>query len=332
MSKWYSGQGNNSDVVLASKIRLARNLDKVPFPCKMSNEIRKSVCRKIFAALQNSELGGEFDLIELSNLSDIQKTALVEKGYISAQMARQPRYSAVLLSKDESCSIMLCEEDHIRLCVMNAGEDLKEAYKKADKIDNVLIKNMKIAFDDKLGFLTSNPIHLGTGMKASVALHLPAVSERNMMPALSAMVGKLGFSIKPLFSGCGDFYELSNEISLGITEESALDNLTAICKQIVSQERKFRTELMEYADFEDKIFRAMGTLKMARKLSTKEFLDLISLARLGISMNTFDISYENIGNMIHSLGSASIISEAETEFTPDDADRMRAQYVRENIG
>lgn len=332
MSKWYSGQGNNSDVVLSSKIRLARNLDKVPFPCKMSNEIRKSICRKIFAALQNSELGGEFDLIELNNLSDMQKTALVEKGYISAQMARQPRYCAVLLSKDEGCSIMLCEEDHIRLCVMNAGEDLKEAYKRADAIDNVLIKNMKIAFDEELGFLTSNPMHLGTGMKASVALHLPAISERNMMPALSAMVGKLGFSIKPLFSGCGDFYELSNEISLGITEGSAIDNLTAICGQIVTQERKFRTELMEYADFEDKIFRAMGTLKMARKLSSKEFLDLISLARLGISMNSFDISYENIGNMIHSLGSASIISEAETDFTQDDADRIRAQYVRENIG
>ena len=169
-------------------------------------------------------------------------------------------------------------------------------------------------------------------MKASVSLHLPAISERNMIPALSTMVGKLGFSIKPLFSGHGDFYELSNEISLGITEESAIDNLTAICGQIVSQERKFRTELMEYADFEDKIFRAMGTLKMARKLSTKEFLDLISLARLGISMDVFDISYENIGNMIHSLGSASIISEAETDFTPEDADRMRAQYVRENIG
>ncbi len=332
MSKWYSGQGNNSDVVLSSKIRLARNLDKVPFPCRMSNEIRKSICRKIFAALQNSELGGEFDLIELNHLSDMQKAALVEKGYISARMARQPRYSAVLISKDEGCGIMLCEEDHIRLCVMNAGENLKEAYKRADAIDNVLIKNMKIAFDNQFGFLTSNPMQLGTGMKASVSLHLPAISERNMIPALSAMVGKLGFSIKPLFSGYGDFYELSNEISLGITEESAIDNLTAICGQIVSQERKFRTELMEYADFEDKIFRAMGTLKMARKLSTKEFLDLISLARLGISMDVFDISYENIGNMIHSLGSASIISEAETDFTPEDADRMRAQYVRENIG
>lgn len=331
MSKWYSGQGNNSDVVLSSKIRLARNLQKVPFPCRMSNEIRKSVCKKIFAALQNSSFAGEFDLIELSSLSDIEKIALAEKGFISPEMAKQTRYSAVLLSKDESCSVMLCEEDHIRLSVMHAGEDLKAAYKKADAIDNVFIKSMKIAFSDKLGFLTSNPMHLGTGMKASVALHLPAISERNMIGTLSAMVGKLGFSIKPLFSGNGAFYELSNEISLGITEENAIDNLTAICDQIVAQERKFRNELMEYSDFEDKIFRAMGTLKMARKLTVKEFLELISLARLGVSMNSFDISYESIGNMMHSLGTASIISQAETEFSAEDADRMRAQYVRENI-
>lgn len=331
MSKWYSGQGNNSDVVLSSKIRLARNLQKVPFPCRMSNEIRKSVCKKIFAALQNSSFAGEFDLIELSSLSDMEKIALAEKGFISPEMAKQTRYSAVLLSKDESCSVMLCEEDHIRLSVMHAGEDLKAAYKKADAIDNVFIKSMKIAFSDKLGFLTSNPMHLGTGMKASVALHLPAISERNMIGTLSAMVGKLGFSIKPLFSGNGAFYELSNEISLGITEENAIDNLTAICDQIVAQERKFRNELMEYSDFEDKIFRAMGTLKMARKLTVKEFLELISLARLGVSMNSFDISYESIGNMMHSLGTASIISQAETEFSTEDADRMRAQYVRENI-
>ncbi len=331
MSKWYSGQGSNSDVVMSSKIRLARNLQKTPFPCRMSNEVRRTVCKKIFAALQNSSFAGEFDLIELNTLSDMEKIALAEKGFISPEMARQTKYSAVLLSKDESCSIMLCEEDHIRLCVMNAGDDLKEAYKKADEIDNVLIKSMRIAFSDKLGFLTSNPMHLGTGMKASVALHLPAIRERNMISTLSAMVGKLGFSIRPLYSGNGAFYELSNEISLGITEENALDNLTAICDQIVAQERKFRTELMEYSDFEDKIFRAMGTLKMARKLTVSEFFELISLARLGVSMNSFDISYENIGNMIHSLGTASIISQAETEFSADDADRIRAQYVRENI-
>ncbi len=331
MSKWYNTQGNNGDVVISSKIRLARNIEKIPFPCRMSNEIRKSLCKKVFASIQNSKYAGEFDLIELPNLTDAQKIALVEKGYISTQMAKQGQYSAVLLSKDEDCSIMLCEEDHIRLSVMASGDDLKSAYEKANAIDDMLIDNMRIAFDSRLGFLTSNPMHLGTGMKASVVLHLPAINERNMIGALGSMIGKLGFSIKPLHSSNGDFYELSNEISFGIKEENAIDNLYAICSQIVTQERKFRDELMEYDDFEDKIFRAMGTLKMARQVTGKEFFEMMSLVRLGAAMNIFDIKSEKIDEMLHTLGTASILSQANAEMTVNDADKIRAQYLRDNL-
>lgn len=331
MSKWYNTQGNNGDVVISSKIRLARNIEKIPFPCRMSNEIRKSLCKKVFASIQNSKYAGEFDLIELPNLTDAQKIALVEKGYISTQMAKQGQYSAVLLSKDEDCSIMLCEEDHIRLSVMASGDDLKSAYEKANAIDNMLIDNMRIAFDSRLGFLTSNPMHLGTGMRASVVLHLPAINERNMIGALGSMIGKLGFSIKPLHSSNGDFYELANEISFGIKEENAIDNLYAICSQIVTQERKFRDELMEYDDFEDKIFRAMGTLKMARQVTGKEFFEMMSLVRLGAAMNIFDIKSEKIDEMLHTLGTASILSQANAEMTVNDADKIRAQYLRDNL-
>lgn len=331
MSKWYNTQGNNGDVVISSKIRLARNIEKIPFPCRMSNEIRKSLCKKVFASIQNSKYAGEFDLIELPNLTDAQKIALVEKGYISTQMAKQGQYSAVLLSKDEDCSIMLCEEDHIRLSVMASGDDLKSAYEKANAIDNMLIDNMRIAFDSRLGFLTSNPMHLGTGMRASVVLHLPAINERNMIGALGSMIGKLGFSIKPLHSSNGDFYELANEISFGIKEENAIDNLYAICSQIVTQERKLRDELMEYDDFEDKIFRAMGTLKMARQVTGKEFFEMMSLVRLGAAMNIFDIKSEKIDEMLHTLGTASILSQANAEMTVNDADKIRAQYLRDNL-
>ncbi|MDD6728457.1 MAG: ATP--guanido phosphotransferase [Eubacteriales bacterium] len=330
MNKWYCSQGNNSDVVLSSKIRLARNLADAPFPCKMSNEVRKSVCKKIFAAVKNSDIAGEFDMIDMSQTDDLKRISLAEKGVISPEFAKQKMFSSVLVSKDESTSVMLCEEDHIRLTVMSAGQDLENAYKKADEIDDIFIKNLKIAFSERLGFLTSNPMNLGTGLKASLVLHLPAISQKGMMPSLSAMVGKLGFTVKPLF-GSNDFFELSNRISLGITEKSAIENLNAICDQIVKQERAFRQELSEYDDFQDKIYRAMGTLKMARKLSTKEFYDLISLVRLGVSMGSFDESYENIGNMLYSLGTATIMSGAEERMTVDEADKLRAQYVREQL-
>lgn len=330
MNKWYSSQGNNSDVVLSSKIRLARNLADAPFPCKMSNDIRKSVCKKIFASVKNSDLAGEFDLIDMTLLDDIKKISLAEQGVISPEFAKQNMFGSVLVSKDASTSVMLCEEDHIRLTVQAAGQNLETAYKKADVIDDIFIKNLKIAFSDRWGFLTSNPINLGTGLKASLILHLPAITERGMMPSLTAMVNKLGFTVKSLYGG-SDFYELSNRISLGITEKNAIENLNAICDQIVKQERAFRQELMEFDDFQDKIYRAMGTLKMARKLSTNEFYSLISLVRLGISMGSFDTDYEKIGNMIYSLGTATIMSGAEERMTVDEADKLRAQYVREKL-
>lgn len=330
MNKWYSSQGNNSDVVTASKIRLARNLSDAPFPCRMSNDIRKSVCKKIFAAVKNSQLAGEFDMLDMTSASDIEKISLAEQSVISPEFAQQSSYGCLLTSKDESTSVMLCEEDHIRLSVTVAGQDLESAYKKADALDDIFIDNLKIAFSERLGFLTSNPMNLGTGLKASLILHLPAITQRGMMPSLISMVGKLGFNVKSLYGG-SDFYELSNRISLGITEKNAIDNLNAICDQIVKQERAFRQELSQNDDFQDKCFRAMGTLKMARKLSTKEFYSLISLARLGVSLGSFDASYEVIGDLIHNLGTATIMSGSQEHMTVDEADKLRAQYVREKL-
>ena len=334
MNKWYSSQGNNSDVVLSSRIRFSRNLQGVPFPCRMTNDLRKSVCKKLYATIQNSGYAGEFDLISFDRLDNINKISLAEKGLISTDMAKQEQYGALMLSKDESVSMMLCEQDHIRLCVTSTGQSLDSAYDKANELDDVFIRKLKIAFDERLGFLTSNPMLLGTAMKASFVLHLPAIAEKGMMSKLKAMVSKLGFSIKSVYAH-GDFYELANEISLGISEKSAIENLNAICDQIVKQERACREMLMSYDEFQDKVFRAMGTLKMARQLSSKEFYSLISLARLGIAMNIFDNNdyeqYEIIGQMLYTLGTATIMSGADNRLTQEEANRLRAQYVREKL-
>jgi protein arginine kinase len=332
MSKWYAKDGNDNDVVVQSKIRLARNLSKTPFPCKMSNELRKSTCKKIFAAIQNSKLAGEFNLIELQNLNEYEKIALYEKGLISARFAKQEQYGAVLVSKDEDVSIMLCEEDHIRITARAIGAQLKDIYTKVDEIDNALIGNLNIAFSDNYGFLTSNPMHLGTGLKASVVLNLPAVRGRNMMTSLSSMVSKLGFSIKSLYGGKGDMYELSNEISLGITEENALDNLNAICQQIIKQERILRDELTRRDDFDDQLYRAVGTLKMARKISTSELFSLLSLARIGIAGSSFGdnekVNYSLINQLLFTLGTATIMENAGEQLTIDEVDKLRANYIR----
>lgn len=331
MNKWYSGEGNNSDVVMSSRIRLARNLEDAPFPSRMNGDIRKNTVKKIFASVKNSPYAGEFDLIDLHGASQAKAYAYAEKQLISPEFAKMKEQAAFLLSKDESISMMLCEEDHIRLSVMEAGQNLEAAYARADKLDNILIDNLKIAFDEKLGFLTAVPTNLGTGMKASFDLHLPAIAEQGMINQLSVMVGKLGLSLRPLYGANGAFYRLSNQVTLGITEQAAIDNMNAICNQIVKQERAMREVLANREDFEDKIYRAMGTLLMARKLSESEFFALISLVRLGISLGYCEKGYKDIGDLMQAVQTATITAASDADITPETAAKIRAGLVRDKL-
>ncbi len=332
MSKWYQGNGNNADVVLFSKVRLARNLADAPFPSVMNDDIRKSVTKKLYAAVKSSPLAGEFDMINLADASEAQALSYAEKLLISKDFAKDREHASFLLSKSSDMSVMLCEEDHLRINAFAAGQDLAGAYEKANALDDIFISTLKIAYSEKLGFLTASPMNLGTGLKASYALHLPALARANAIYRLSAMVGKLGLSLRELFrSGAGDIYVLSNQVSLGISEQSAMDNLTAICDQIVRQERTAREELKQNADFEDKIYRTMGILKTARRLDFSEFLDTLSLARLGASLKYLEIDFATIGDMFYDLQNATLIASAKADLTEQMCAGLRAQIIREKL-
>lgn len=332
MSKWYQSDADNSDVVLFSKIRLARNITDAPFPNRMNNDIRKSVSKRIYATIKSSQLANEFDIINLANKSSIDAVSYFEKHLISREFARNKDKCAFLKSKDDDISIMLCEDDHIKINSFEAGQNLEKAYQKADLIDDIFINNLHIAYSEKLGFLTASPINLGTGLKASLALHLPALSKHGTIYKLSSMVAKLGLSLRELYAnGAGDIYILSNQVSLGISEKSAIDNLNAICAQIIKQERNAREELKENLDFEDKIYRTLGIMKSARKLEYTEFLNFLSLVRLGISLGYFDIDYETIGDLLYTMGDASLINSAQAELTKNMCCALRAKLVREKL-
>ncbi|MCR5207019.1 MAG: ATP--guanido phosphotransferase [Eubacterium sp.] len=331
MSKWYQGSGKNSDVVLYSKVRLSRNLADSPFPSKMSAEIRKNVTKKLWATVKSSPLANEFEIVNIASLSEAEAMSYAEKRLISEKHARD-KAASFLLSNNEDISVMLCEEDHIIINAFSSGQTLSQAYKKADELDDVFIKTLKIAYSDKLGFLTSSPVNLGTGLKASYALHLPALADNGTVYRLMAMVGKLGLTLREMFeNGAGDIYVLSNQVSLGISEKSAIDNICAICDQIVKQERKAREELKENINFEDKIYRTMGILKSARKLDFEEFLDSLSLARLGASLKYLDIDYETIGDMLYGLQNAALIASSGAELNDQLCSKLRAQIVRERL-
>lgn len=335
MNKWYISEGKDSDVAISTRIRLARNLKDMNFPIKMSAEQRRGVNKKVYACIKNSEMAQDFDLIDMSALSDADAISMVEKHLVSPDFAKHRKNACVILSHDESVSIMLCEEDHIRLQVMSAGLNLEGAYVIADKMDDVLDSRLDYAFDSKLGYLTSSPTDLGTGMHASVMLHLPALREKGQLGRLAATVDKLGLGLRSAYgensSALADFYQLSNRVTLGISEKNAIENLKAITLQIVNQERRAREELKEDELYVDAVYRALGTLKYARLLGSKEFMKLISLVRTGISMGFFDISYETVGELIAKMQPATLIAHADAELNADLRDKLRAKLVREQL-
>ena len=329
MAKWYNGGGADNDVVLFSKVRLARNLSDTPFKSRMSREIKKNTIKKLYASVKNSEIAGDFNIVDLSAESAVKAVSYAEKQLISPEFAKEK--GAFLLSSDEAASIMLCEEDHIRITTFSGGLATEEAYKSADRIDNVFIHNLPIAFDEKLGFLTASPINLGTGLKVSVALHLPAIKSNGGMPRLASMVGKLGLSLRSLYSEKGAFYLLSNQISMGISEKAAIDNINAVAAQIIRQERNLRDVMKNSEVWEDKLYRSMGTLKMARRLDFSEFIELISDVRLGISLGFFDEDLFNVDYLIHNLADGTVLSDYKSEDTPELSSKLRAEMIRNKL-
>ena len=329
MSKWYSGECADNDIVLFSKVRLARNLSDTPFKNKMSREIRKNTVKKLYACVKNSELARDFDIIDLATCSDVKAVSYAEKQYITPEFAKEK--GAFLLSADENVSVMLCGEDHIRITAFAGGVATDKAYARADKVDDVFIKNMKIAFDERLGFLTASPINIGTGMRVSVALHLPAIKSNGGIARLASMVGKLGLSLRPLYSEKGAFYLLSNQISMGISEKAAIDNINAVTAQIIRQERGLRDVMKQSEAWEDKLFRSLGTLKMARRLDFGEFIELISDVRLGITLGFFNEDLFTVEYLIHNLADGTVLADSDEVSEPELAPKIRANIIREKL-
>lgn len=338
MKKWYTSSGENSDVVTSTRIRLARNIAEYPFPVRLDASSAKAVCDKIKEAFfsGNSFMDKEFAYIEMDSLSETEAVALAEKHLISPEFAAEREGRALILSKDESVSVMLCEEDHVRIQVMSAGLNMEETFETADRIDTLLDSALGFAFDEKLGYLTQCPTNLGTGMRASVMLHLPALTACSQIGKLAATVSKLGLTIRGAYGegseARGDFYQLSNQVTLGISEKAAMDNLKSIAMQIVERERNLRKDMICSAEIQDKIFRAYGILKNARLLSGNEFMELISLVRLGASEKLIGITEENIGEVIAACQPAALILSKGENAEIKQRDISRAELVRTRLG
>ena len=334
-AKWYLGTGAQNDVIISTSIHLARNIKQFPFPARLSMQDKL----KVNAIIKNAtdELDDySFNHYEMKTLSQSEVVSLAERHLVSPEFASSRDGRALLLTEDEAVSVMLNEEDHIRLQVMYAGFALDEAYRTADKIDSQLSGKLQFAFDDRLGYLTQDPTALGTGMKASVVLHLPALVSSSQITKLITTVSKLGLSLRGSYgegaAAKGDLFRLSNTITLGISEKAAIENLKSIALQIAAQERVAREEIFKAPVTEDRIFRAYGVLKYARMIDTSEFMELISLVRLGAVKGIINMDCAQIEALMIHMQPATISLSVDRPLDRIERDKLRAQLVRQNLG
>ncbi len=333
-AKWYLGTGAQNDVVISTSIHLARNIKQFPFPASLSMQDKL----KVNSVIKNAtdELSDySFNYHEMKTLSQAEVVSLAERHLVSPEFASSRDGRALLLTEDEAVSVMLNEEDHIRLQVMYAGFALDEAYRTADKIDTQLSSKLQFAFDDRLGYLTQDPTALGTGMKASVVLHLPALVSSSQITKLITTVSKLGLSLRGSYgegaAAKGDLFRLSNTITLGISEKAAIENLKSIALQIAAQERVAREEIFKAPVTEDRIFRAFGVLKYARMIDTSEFMELISLVRLGAVKGIINMDCAQIEALMIHMQPATISLSVDRPLDRIERDKLRAQLVRQSL-
>ena len=328
----------SNDVVISTRIRLARNLKDFPFPCKLNSQGREKVIEKVRDAVKksNSPVASDFSFIKMSELTSSQSVSLVEKRLVSPEFISETDGRALLISKDECFSIMINEEDHIRLQVITKGLSLEQAYDTADKLDTLLDENLDFAFDEKLGYLTQCPTNLGTGMRASVMLHLPALEKSRAINRIAGNLSKLGLTIRGAHGEGtepkGALYQLSNQVTLGISEKAAIENLKNITEQLIAQENQARERLCSSIDIQDAISRSLGILRSALVISHDEALKLLSNVRLGIvSKQITDVSTETIDKLMLAVEPATLTVSLNKNLSAHDRDIERAKLIRAEL-
>ncbi|MEE0946304.1 MAG: protein arginine kinase [Acutalibacteraceae bacterium] len=333
MSNWYSVAANDNDIVVSTRVRLARNISNTPFPSYMNEEERVALNEKVKKAIVESDTpyAKSLKYISMSDIPENEIYAMVERHIISPDFAKNPKNRAIIISEDESICVMIGEEDHIRIQVIKAGLQLEKAYEIADSIDNLLASKLEFAYDSQLGFLTECPTNLGTGLRASVMLHLPLLSSGSLMAEMAETVGKIGFTVRGMYGegskSKASLYQISNQITLGITEKNAIENLSVIARQLMARETEERNSCDKVV-LEDAVWRAYGILKNQRILSSDEMMKLVSKIKIGASMGILPID---------SVLPIKILIETQPfmlcrkcgDKTPQERDILRAETVRE---
>lgn len=341
ISEWMKGEGPQSDIVISSRVRLARNLKTLPFPMLATESQARQVIQKVeevwSEASKHHEMG-PLEMLHLNAMNDLEKRVLVEKHLISPSLANESRLGAVILSEDESISIMINEEDHFRIQCLFPGFQLYEAYKVAGRIDDIFESKCDYAFDEYKGYLTSCPTNVGTGIRASVMIHLPALVITQQMNRILAAITQVGLAVRGLYGegseAIGNIFQISNQITLGQSEEEILENLHSVVNQIIGHERAARQKLMQESKLrvEDRVQRSYGVLCNARIIDSKEAAQRLSDVRLGIDLGMIKNTSATVLNELMVMTQPGFLQKfAGGKLTPDERDMRRATLIRERM-
>ncbi len=325
---------NEKDIAVTTRIRLARNIASLPYPRKMTVAQAEELITKVWDAFSNSPLKNTLTMYKVAALSDTAKKALVEKHLISTQLCSSKVPAAVIIDADEKISIMINEEDHLRIQVFADGLDTESAYDTAKKVETLLSEKLTFDKDDEFGFLTSCPTNAGTGLRASVMLHLPAINCAEQINPLLKWAANLGMTVRGLYGegsrASGALFQLSNQITLGTSEEDILERLSAAACSLISEERRISAELFEKKPFElkDKCLRSLGILKNAYMIPSGEALGLVSNVCMGANAGIIkNIDVTTLRRAMFMTMPATLVSEGENLSAPE-RDVKRAQILQ----
>ncbi len=340
MLKWYKETGKNNDVVISSRIRLARNLKSYPFSAKLSENQAAELVQKVKEAgtILEAQSANKFYSCNVNMLSDNEKTAMVERHIISPLLIAKEQSTGLILSDDERINIMINEEDHLRIQSITGGMNIEEAFQTANKIDDITNEIFDFAFHEKYGFLTSCPTNVGTGLRGSYLMFLPALNAAGKIIKLAEELGQYGIALRGTYGeaskSVGSLFQISNQKTLGSTEKEIMEGLDRIVEQVMKQERRQREYILtnSYDEFEDKVYRSYGVLKYAKQLSSGDAMTLLAQLKLGIDMDLVHLGENyNIHELMMEIQPANLQCQLDKNIGSMQRDKYRADYIRNKL-
>ena len=321
-------------IVLSSRVRLARNYEDLPFDVADKPDSAAMCIARTTNALRLAGADGGFEMLRLSQMSDVQRGTLEESHLISHDLTRNPQTAAVMLSQHEQLSIMMNEEDHLRIQSIQQGMNLLGAMQRCFFVEDALSRQVRFAFDSQLGYLTACPTNTGTGMRASLLMHLPMLTLRKQMGDVGQIVAKVGLTIRGVYGegaeALGNLYQVSNQVTLGRTEQELISAVTAVGHQLTDMELALRRQTFETSrnTLEDSIYRAWGIMQYARLMPMTEFYRHWSGVRLGAAMGLLPVPLDTMDAMLDQAQEAHLRAYCEDALQNGTMEAVRAERIR----